>query len=68
MKKSPLPLLLACLFVTMIGFGITLPVLPFYAERLALRAGASREGVAMHVVGLTGVQVLMRFFFAPLWG
>ena len=27
--------LLACLFVVMIGFGITLPVLPFYVERLA---------------------------------
>lgn len=27
--------LLACVFVVMIGVGITLPVLPFYVERLA---------------------------------
>lgn len=27
-------LLLFCLFVVMIGFGVTLPVLPFYAKHL----------------------------------
>ena len=32
--------LLACLFVVMIGLGITMPVLPFYVERLALAEGA----------------------------
>ena len=43
--KKHLFVLLACLFVVMIGFGITLPVLPFYVERLALRGGASRQSV-----------------------
>ena len=66
--KKRLLVLLVCLFVVMIGFGITLPVLPFYTERLALQAGASREAVAIHVGALTGVYVLMQFFFAPLWG
>jgi hypothetical protein len=28
----------------MIGFGITLPVLPFYVERLAQAEGATRQG------------------------
>ena len=28
--------LTACLFVVMIGLGITMPMLPFYVERLAL--------------------------------
>src|SRR5574341_1099702 len=68
MKKRRLIILFACLFVTMIGFGITLPVLPFYTERLALAEGVSREGVAIHVGGLTSVYVLMQFFSAPLWG
>ena len=66
--KKRLLVLLVCLFVVMIGFGITLPVLPFYTERLALQAGASREAVAIHVGALTSVYVLMQFFFAPLWG
>jgi DHA1 family multidrug resistance protein-like MFS transporter len=60
--------LLECLFVTMIGFGITLPVLPFYVERLALAAGAPRQAAALHVGMLTGVYPLVQLFFAPLWG
>lgn len=68
MVRKRLFVLLACLFVSMIGFGITLPVLPFYTERLALAGGASRDAVAIHVGLVTSVYVLMQFFFAPLWG
>ena len=32
---KPLVALFVILFITMVGFGITLPVLPFYVERLA---------------------------------
>ena len=60
--------LLACVFSVMIGLGITLPVLPFYVERLALAAGTSRQGLAVQVGLLTGVYALGQFFFAPVWG
>ncbi len=60
--------LLGCVFVVMIGFGITLPVLPFYVERLALEGGASREAIVLHVTLLTGVYALMQLLFAPVWG
>ena len=66
--KKHLFVLLACLFVVMIGFGITLPVLPFYVERLALEAGASQQSIVLHVTLLTGVYSLMQLVFAPLWG
>lgn len=66
--KKHLFVLLACLFVVMIGFGITLPVLPFYVERLALDAGAPQQSIVLHVTLLTGVYALMQFIFAPLWG
>ena len=66
--KKHLFVLLACLFVVMIGFGITLPVLPFYVERLALEAGASQQSIVLHVTLLTSVYALMQFIFAPLWG
>ena len=66
--KKHLVVLLACLFVVMIGFGITLPVLPFYVERLALKAGASQQSIVLHVTLLTGVYALMQLVFAPLWG
>ena len=47
--KARVFVLLVCVFVVMIGFGIIMPVLPFYAERLALAGGASRQSVVMHV-------------------
>ena len=66
--KKHLFVLLACLFVVMIGFGITLPVLPFYVERLAREAGSSQQSIVLHVTLLTGVYALMQLVFAPLWG
>lgn len=66
--RKHLFVLFACLFVVMIGFGITLPVLPFYVERLALRGGASRQSIVLQVSLLTGVYALMQLVFAPLWG
>lgn len=67
-EKKQLLVLLACVFVVMIGFGITLPVLPFYVERLALSEGASRQSIVLHVGLLTGVYPLTQLIFAPLWG
>ncbi len=61
-------ILLACLFVVMIGLGITQPVLPFYVERLALGEGASRQAIAMHIGLITGVFALGQLLFAPIWG
>ena len=66
--KNHLLVLLASLFVVSIGFGITLPVLPFYAERLAMAAGSSHKMMVVHVGLLTGVFSLMQLVFAPLWG
>ena len=63
-----LSVLLVCLFVVMLGFGITMPVLPFYTERLALAQGNRSEASAMHVSLLTSVYALMQFPFAPVWG
>ena len=60
--------LLACLFVVMIGFGITLPVLPFYVERLAQAEGVTPEAIVMHVTLLTAVYPMGQLVFAPIWG
>lgn len=68
MISKHLLVLLACLFVVMIGLGITMPVLPFYVERLALAEGVSRQSVVIHVGLLTGVYALGQLLFAPVWG
>ncbi len=67
-KKNRLIILYACTFVVMIGFGLILPVLPFYIERMALTGGVSSSLVATHVGLLTGVFALVQFLMAPLWG
>ena len=60
--------LLACSFAVMVGVGITLPVLPFYVERLAQAEGATRRAIVMHVVLLTAAYPLGQLVFAPMWG
>jgi DHA1 family multidrug resistance protein-like MFS transporter len=66
--KKQLFLPLFCLFVVMIGFGVTLPVLPFYARHLHTTVGVSRETMAIHITLLTSIYALSQFIFAPFWG
>jgi len=66
--RKHLFILLSCLFVVMIGYGITLPVLPFYIERIASEAGIAQQSIVLHVTLLTGVYSLMQLAGAPLWG
>src|SRR5699024_3472332 len=55
-----LPILFIIMFLVMVGFGIIIPVLPFYAEELG--ASATELGLLM------AVYSLMQFIFAPMWG
>ncbi len=48
------------LIVVMLGFGMIIPIMPFYVESLG--ASGSALGMLMAVYGL------MQFIFAPLWG
>jgi len=57
--KKVLPVLFIIMFLVMVGFGIIIPVLPFYAEEL----GASAADLGM----LMAVYSLMQFIFAPVW-
>lgn len=48
------------MFVNMVGFGVIMPILPFYAETM----GAN----ATHLGMLFAVYSVMQFLFAPMWG
>lgn len=48
------------LIVVMLGFGMAIPILPFYIEELG--GGGSAMGM------LIAIYALMQFFFSPLWG
>lgn len=60
--------LYACVLVAMIGFGIAVPVMPLYVERLALDIGATDNRVWLHVGAITAAYPLMQLVFAPVWG
>ncbi|HEX8154312.1 MAG TPA: MFS transporter, partial [Thermoanaerobaculia bacterium] len=60
MRKASLAVLFLTVFIDLIGFGMVIPFLSFYAHEY----GAS--GVVVGAV--VGVYSIMQFFFAPLWG
>ncbi|MFJ7726271.1 MFS transporter [Neobacillus sp. NPDC097160] len=58
--KTALPILFVVMFLVMVGFGIIIPVLPFYAEEIG--ANPTELGLLM------AVYSLMQLIFAPMWG
>jgi MFS transporter, DHA1 family, multidrug resistance protein len=58
--KKALPILFLVMFLVMVGFGIIIPVMPFYAEEIG--ANPTQLGLLM------AVYSLMQLLFAPMWG
>jgi MFS transporter, DHA1 family, tetracycline resistance protein len=57
---SPLVIIFLTVFIDLLGFGIIIPLLPFYAEHF---------GASALTVGLLSTSFsLAQFLFAPLWG
>ena len=61
-------LLLSGVFLVMTGFGMTLPVLPFYIEKLLAAQGISSKTVSLHVGLITAAFPLTQFFFSSYLG
>jgi MFS family permease len=59
-RRSSLLVLFLIVFIDLIGFGMVIPFLSYYAREY----GAS--GVAVGAV--VGIYSIMQFFFAPVWG
>ena len=58
--RATLPVLFSVIVIDLIGFGIVLPVLPYYADQY----GAS--GLVLGVLFTS--HAAMQALFAPLWG
>lgn len=57
---SPLVIIFVTVFIDLLGFGIIIPLLPFYAESF---------GASALAIGLLGTSFsLMQFLFSPIWG
>lgn len=61
-KRSTLGLVFLTIFVSMVGFGIVIPVLPVYAKSEPFMMGPTSLG------WLTGIFSLVQLFSAPLMG
>jgi len=66
--KKNLFIILSGSFIIMVGFGITLPVLPNLIQRLSISEGVSRQYISFHIGMLTGLYALMQFLFSPIFG
>lgn len=59
-RKASFGIIFATIFLDLVGFGIIIPIMPFYAEHF----GASATDIGLLAASFS----LMQFFFAPIWG
>jgi DHA1 family multidrug resistance protein-like MFS transporter len=59
-SKRNLTILIFVLFVVMLGYGLIIPIFPFYIEEMG--AGGTELGL------LTASYAVMRLIFGPIWG
>src|SRR3990170_1837650 len=60
MRKSPLIIIFLVVFVDLVGFGMVIPILPYYAKSF----GASATLLGLLMMSYSGMQ----FLFSPVWG
>ncbi len=60
MRRSPLAIVFLTVFIDLLGFGIVLPLIPYYAE--GYRASPFAIGLLMSSYSF------MQFLFTPIWG
>ena len=60
MKKSPLVIIFLTVFIDLLGFGLVIPITPFYAEKY----GATGLAVGL----LMSSYSFMQLIFSPIWG
>ena len=67
-KLNRIFLVLLSLFVVMLGYGILLPILPYYTERLALKDDLDPDLINFHIGMLTSIYPLFQLIFVIVWG
>ncbi len=60
-NKKALFVIFLVIFIDLLGFGIIIPVLPFFSENVLL---LNKTEIGL----LTGIYSLMQFVFTPVWG
>jgi len=60
LKNKELMLLIASMAIIMIGFGVIIPILPYYVKHF--------QATSLHMGLLMSVYAIMQFIFSPIWG
>lgn len=60
-NKKALFVIFLVIFIDLLGFGIIIPVLPFFTEKVLVM---NKTEIGL----LTGIYSLMQFIFTPVWG
>ena len=68
MDRGQMTVLLAAVFAVMLGYGVTLTVLPYYTSRVHRLSGVSDDALAVHIGVLTGVFALAQLVAGPVVG
>ncbi len=63
-SKSALVVIFLTIFIDLLGFGIIIPILPFYLENIS----GGKENIGQIIALMMMVFSLMQFIFAPIWG
>lgn len=67
-KPESIFIILLSLFVVMLGYGILLPVLPYYTERLVLESKLDPNSINFHIGMLTSIYPFFQLIFMVIWG
>ena len=67
-KPERIFVILLSLFVVMLGYGILLPVLPYYTERLVLNSKLDPNSINFHIGMLTSIYPFFQLIFMVIWG
>ena len=67
-KLNGIFIILVSLFVVMLGYGILLPTLPYYTERLALNDNLDSDLINFHIGLLTSIYPFFQLLFVVVWG
>jgi multidrug resistance protein len=59
-ERSPLAVIFLTVFLDLLGFGMVIPILPLYAEKLA--------ATDVETGFLLAIYSVMQLFFSPIWG
>jgi DHA1 family tetracycline resistance protein-like MFS transporter len=60
MRQSSLLIIFLIIFIDLVGFGIVIPILPYYAK--------AYNASAWDIGWLMAIYSLMQFLFSPVWG